>query len=91
MDGRIEAQGTIEELRSEGHLAAIVATEEAEIKEEATFTPEEEVAPTEVVDAKPAAQATEPKKDARKMVKDEEREVGNVQVSFVRLDSGWGP
>ncbi|CDZ98657.1 multidrug resistance-associated abc transporter [Phaffia rhodozyma] len=82
VDGRIEAQGTIDELRAAGHLAAIIATEKTEVLDEAAVVSDAETAekPTDAAEVDETTNKTaEPKKDARKMVKDEEREVGNVQ------------
>lgn len=75
VDGRVETQGTIDELRARGDLSSIVATEQTEVPDEAAVVPE---AQTEADVAQAVAQATGPKKLARKLVKDEEREVGNV-------------
>lgn len=76
----MEASGTIEELREAGHLSAIIATEEAEHVDETALVPEIPEADVEAPASDAAALANGvPKKEARKMVKDEEKAVGNVQ------------
>lgn len=75
VDGRVETQGSINELRARGDLSSIVATEQTAVPDEAAVVPE---ASTEADTVEIVAQASEPKKEARKLVKDEEREVGNV-------------
>lgn len=76
----MEASGTIEELREAGHLSAIIATEEAEHVDETALVPEITEADVEVPASDAAAPASAvPKKEARKLVKDEEKAVGNVQ------------
>ena len=78
VDGKIEAQGTVAELRANGHLSAIVAeVEKAHIEEET------------VVDETPgkkdlvALDAVKPKKIAKKLTEDEDRAKGRVTVSRV--------
>lgn len=76
VDGRIETQGTIEELQTRGDLVSIVAHEKTAVPEEESViveTTEEEKDPMDATAG--------PKHEARKLVKDEEREVGNVAWS----------
>ncbi|CED85003.1 Multidrug resistance-associated protein/mitoxantrone resistance protein, ABC superfamily [Phaffia rhodozyma] len=96
VEGRVEAQGTIAELRAAGHLAEIVATEQKEVPDESSVMPKdgstaEEIAAVEGEDT--ADELAEPKNKARKMVEDEEREVGNIGWStystYFRARSWW--
>ncbi|KZP25984.1 hypothetical protein FIBSPDRAFT_918282 [Athelia psychrophila] len=98
LDGRIDTQGTVEELRSQGVLDDIAHDEAVEVLKE-----EEAVAVDAAVDAaadldgeaeaeaeaKPAGAAKKP----RKMIKDEAREYGAVKWSiyntYLRASSYW--
>lgn len=98
LDGRIDAQGTPDDLRARGELDGLVALEEAEVKHEP-------VQPDEVVEEADGASGSasgsgsgsgagaeaEPKKAKRKdgpgkkFVQDEERPVGNVKWETYKL------
>ena len=74
LDGRIDSQGTVKELRAKGLLDNIVdeSSTEAEEKEEEAI--ETSVKPTETTD-----NTDKPAKQARKLVQEEERETGGVK------------
>ncbi|KAL1409872.1 hypothetical protein Q8F55_003871 [Vanrija albida] len=80
VDGRVDTQGTPEDLRAAGNLDGIVAIEEAEGAVVETVQPED----VESVTGSTEGDAKKEKKDkkkgpGRKLVKDEERAVGNVK------------
>jgi hypothetical protein len=80
LDGRIDTQGTLTELRVQGSLDDIANSEEVKVHEEeqeaAAETPNAEEIATEVVEgAHPASETKKP----RKLVKDEERQEGGVK------------
>ena len=85
LDGRIDCQGTIKELRSQGVLEDIAHTSELEAKEvegDHTETIEETQEPTKVsegaISGNQATRSSKQKK-SRKLVKEEERESGSVK------------
>lgn len=83
LDGRIACQGTPSELKSE--LAGIVAVEAAVTRKEAPISAEDATT-LEMQKEATEDMAVQKKKDkkkgpARKLVKDEERAVGNVKLS----------
>ena len=78
LDGRIDVQGVVKELRSRGLLESIVKDAESEPNK----APEEELSTVE--EENKAEEGTEPEqgaktKKARKLIKDEERETGSVK------------
>jgi hypothetical protein len=80
LDGRIDTQGTLTELRAQGVLDDIANSEEVKVHEveqqAAAETPNaEEIAAEAVEGARPAEETKKP----RKLVKDEEREEGGVK------------
>ncbi|WWD20615.1 hypothetical protein CI109_105091 [Kwoniella shandongensis] len=86
VDGRIDAQGTPDELRANGELDGLVAIEEAEAHAAEPVTADDE--------ADKEAQATEegdekkPKKTkgpGKKLVQDEERTIGSVKWETYKL------
>lgn len=90
LDGRIDMQGTVKELRESGALEAITLEEAIEEQREDGQKADEgeEAEATEVVQAEAAAADGEntdgdspgkKTKKARKLVKDEERETGGVK------------
>ncbi|WVF67988.1 hypothetical protein IAT40_002750 [Kwoniella sp. CBS 6097] len=82
LDGRIDAQGTPDELRKAGELDGLVALEEAEVHKTEPVTAVEEVQDeAEAVDEK------KPKKKGpgKKLVQDEERAIGNVKWETYKL------
>lgn len=103
LDGRIDISGSIEDLRAQGELSAIVAVEEASHSNEETVIPptptagkeitEQEAMEGAIVDKATTSEDAETgeaveapkKKEARKMVKDEERAVGNVGWATYRV------
>nr|XP_019008083.1 ATP-binding cassette transporter [Kwoniella pini CBS 10737]OCF46864.1 ATP-binding cassette transporter [Kwoniella pini CBS 10737] len=84
LDGRIDAQGTPDELRSAGELDGLVALEEAEVtKSEAIVAKEEVEEEVEVVDS--AEKKVKKKGPGKKLIQDEERAVGNVKWETYKL------
>ncbi|WVQ63190.1 uncharacterized protein L199_001341 [Kwoniella botswanensis] len=84
LDGRIDAQGTPDELRSAGELDGLVALEEAEVtKSEAIVAKEEVAEEVEAVDA--AEKKVKKKGPGKKLIQDEERAVGNVKWETYKL------
>lgn len=81
LDGRIDAKGTVKDLRTQGILDHIAQDSTAEVKEE------EPVMATEISieaqeDNTEADASVEPKKKPRKLIKDEHREAGGVKWSI---------
>jgi hypothetical protein len=80
LDGRIDTQGTLTELRAQGVLEDIANSEEVKVQkdeqEAAAVTPNAEQIAAEVI----GGDAPEAKKP-RKLVKDEERQEGGVEWS----------
>ncbi|WVR08508.1 hypothetical protein IAU60_005563 [Kwoniella sp. DSM 27419] len=82
LDGRIDAQGTPDELRAAGELEGLVALEEAEATKTETITQEEAVEDEiEVVEEKKAKK----KGPGKKLIQDEERAIGNVKWATYKL------
>jgi hypothetical protein len=80
LDGRIDTQGTLTELRAQGVVDDIASSEEVKVQEdeqeaEAGTSNAEEIAAEVVEGANPAMKAKKP----RKLVKDEERQEGGVE------------
>jgi hypothetical protein len=75
LDGRIDTQGTVKDLRAKGVLEFITQDAEADVKQE------ESIAASEA----PVESLVEPAKDGskkpRKLIKDEHRESGGVKWS----------
>lgn len=83
LDGRIDTQGTLAELRAQGALDDIANSEEVIVHEDeqeaaAEAPSAEEVAAEVVEEADPAKETKKP----RKLVKDEERQEGGVKWSI---------
>ncbi|KAJ6542780.1 multidrug resistance-associated ABC transporter [Mycena capillaripes] len=72
LDGRIDAQGTVQELRARGVLDEIAHEAAVEVKKE------ELALPVDVVDSETLIEQIEAKKP-RKLVEDEHRETGSVK------------
>ncbi|KII83783.1 hypothetical protein PLICRDRAFT_702353 [Plicaturopsis crispa FD-325 SS-3] len=96
LDGRIDSQGTVEELRAQGILDDITHEASVEVQEEeqAVLKKEEptdavEALPAEPTDAEPTGEAKKPKK----LIKDEHRETGgvkwNIYNSYLKASSYW--
>lgn len=79
LDGRIDTQGTVKDLRASGVLEFIAQDAEADLKEEEPVTTGE--TPEE---GDPAAPATDEAKKPRKLIKDEHRESGGVKWSVYK-------
>jgi hypothetical protein len=83
LDGRIDTQGTLAELRAQGVLDDIANSEEVKVHEDeqeavAEAPIAEEIAAEVVEEARPAKETKKP----RKLVKDEERQEGSVKWSI---------
>lgn len=81
LDGRIDVQGTVKELRAQGVLDNIIVESTVEVQEK------EQQVPAEDKEAKePTAEAgtNDATKKPRKLVKDEERETGSVKWSIYK-------
>lgn len=76
LDGRIDTQGTVKELRAQGILEQITQDSEAHVNQE-----EPAAAGDAPVDGTPAEPATDGSKKPKKLVKDEHRETGGVKWS----------
>ena len=80
LDGRIDTQGTLTELRAQGVLDEITNSEEVNVygneQKAAAKTPDAEEIAAEAVGGSPIAIET---KKPRKLVKDEERQEGGVK------------
>ncbi|KAK8850432.1 hypothetical protein IAR55_004350 [Kwoniella newhampshirensis] len=85
VDGRIDAQGTPDELRAKGELDGLVAMETAEARQEEPVTADAEV--DQEVQVAEQTEEKKPKKKGpgKKLVHDEERTVGNVKWETYRL------
>lgn len=83
LDGRIDTQGTLAELRAQGVLDDIANSEEVKVHEDereaAVDNPiAEEIAAEVIEGARPTGETKKP----RKLVKDEERQEGGVKWSI---------
>ncbi|KAJ7655558.1 hypothetical protein DFH06DRAFT_1200413 [Mycena polygramma] len=92
LDGRIDTQGTVKELRAQGVLDDIAHEAAVEVKkEEFELAVAEAVPATEVNDADAGAKDAEETKKPRKLVKDEHREEGGgkwvVYKSYLKASS----
>ena len=76
VDGRLDVAGSVEDLRSRGELAAVVEVEEKLHADEETVIEETPIAK---VEGETETAVVIEKKKAKKMVKDEEREIGSVR------------
>lgn len=101
LDGRIDAQGTPDDLRAKGELDGLVALEEAEVtKQEAAVVQEEVDEEVQAVEgpngandavdgsngqAGPKGKRERKKGPGKKFVQDEERPVGNVKWETYKL------
>jgi len=79
LDGRIDTQGTVKDLRANGVLEHITQDAEAEVLQE-----EPVVASEEPVDGPVEPAQDGSKKKPRKLIKDEHRESGGVKWSVYR-------
>nr|ODN96123.1 ATP-binding cassette transporter [Cryptococcus depauperatus CBS 7855] len=82
LDGRVDAQGTPNQLRSQGALNGLVAMEEAELHKQEDK--EEEVMAGEDVDIQEVKKEKK-KGPGKKLIQDEERAVGNVKWETYKL------
>ncbi|KAF9219839.1 P-loop containing nucleoside triphosphate hydrolase protein [Gyrodon lividus] len=92
LDGRIDAQGTVTDLRAQGILDYITQDAEADVKQQEPVSVSE--APLEEPDTEKLAQTTgDHTKKPRKLVKDEHRESGGVKWSvynsYLKASSYW--
>ena len=83
LDGRIDTQGTVKDLRESGVLEDIAHVEEIEVHKEelAVEAAKEEENPNAEIDAETGAEAdpAKDKKKPRKLVEEEHRETGSVK------------
>ncbi|KAJ7222262.1 hypothetical protein GGX14DRAFT_694507 [Mycena pura] len=79
LDGRIDTQGTVKELRAQGVLDDITHDAAVEVKKEAAAVAAVEPAPADADAAPVDVKDGEQSKSPRKLVKDEHREVGGVK------------
>ncbi|TFK37278.1 multidrug resistance-associated ABC transporter [Crucibulum laeve] len=90
LDGRIDAQGTVKDLRVQGFLDEVAYSAAVETKEEEKA--ESETPAVANVDGVSKASITDVKK-SRKFVKDEHREIGGVKWSiykkYLKASSYW--
>ena len=86
LDGRVDTQGTVEELRTQGVLKGIE-------QDSAVETHKEEIVAETAAGAEESPDATEASKKPRKLIKDEHREVGGVKWSIYNsyLKASWVP
>lgn len=79
LDGRIDMQGTVKELRTQGVLKGIE-------RDAAVETHKDEVIVTETasISVEESTEVTEVSKKPRKLVKDEHREIGAVKWSIYK-------
>lgn len=76
LDGRIDTQGSVQDLRAKGILEDIAQSEEAEAhKVEGTTVQEEAQTSDDVVDLQEPVVVKKP----RQLIKDEHREIGGVK------------
>lgn len=81
LDGRIDTQGTVKDLRAQGILDDIAHDESLQVKNEDQITVSDPPVDPEA-DVDGALQATKDIKKPRKLVKDEAREHGAVKWSI---------
>lgn len=84
LDGRIDAQGTVQELRARGVLDEIAHEAAVEVKKE------EQALPVDVVDSATLIDQTEAKKP-RKLVEDEHRGEFSIPSHHFAFRSSQGP
>lgn len=80
LDGRIDTQGTIKELRNKGILDDIEQEAAIEVKLEEPVSASEAIADGD--DPEAAVKIAEEAKKPRKFIKDEHREIGGVKWSI---------
>ncbi|KAI0308316.1 hypothetical protein B0F90DRAFT_1681863 [Multifurca ochricompacta] len=94
LDGRIDTQGSLEELRARGVLDEIAHLEEVQVHEEeqkavAPTPSAEEIAAEEAENTSPTGETKKP----RKLIKDEERQEGgvkwNIYNTYLNASSYW--
>lgn len=83
LDGRIDVQGTVKDLRAHGVLDNIVQDYESESKDKSEDLENKPESKVEEEQA-PNDTATTEKKKPRKLVKEEERETGSVKWSIYK-------
>ncbi|OWZ59696.1 ATP-binding cassette transporter [Cryptococcus neoformans c45] len=88
LDGRVDIQGTCQELRERGDLDGMVALEEAELRKDVGKgkgkSHEEEVVEGEDADAQETKKEKK-KGPGKKLIQDEERAIGNVKWETYKL------
>jgi len=81
LDGRIDTQGTVKDLRAQGILDNIAQDSAAEVEAEEPVVASESLVDAQA-DVAEADKSAEPKKKPRKLIKDEHRETGGVKWSI---------
>jgi hypothetical protein len=81
LDGRIDTQGTIKDLRAQGVLESIVQNEAVQIVSSA---PDSKVPDDSKIDEDTTSKSAEDIKKPRKLIEDEHREVGGVKWSIYK-------
>jgi hypothetical protein len=86
LDGRIDTQGTVKDLRTQGVLESITQDETVQIREESS--PSSKI-PLSDEDA--TLQSAQDIKKPRKLIEDEHREIGGVKWSIYKtyLKASW--
>ena len=89
LDGRIDTQGTIKDLRASGVLDDIAQVEEIEAhkEEQAVEAEKEEESPSAEIDTEATEAVSAPAKDKkkpRKLVEEEHRETGSVKWNIYK-------
>ena len=82
LDGRIDTQGTLAELRAQGVLDDIANSEEVKVREDEQGAVDNAIAEEIAVEVVEGARPTGETKKPRKLVKDEERQEGGVKWSI---------
>jgi hypothetical protein len=83
LDGRIDTQGTIKNLRAQGVLETITQDETVQINEESSAS-DSKVLTNSKAGGDPAPKPAEDVKKPRKLIEDEHREVGGVKWSIYK-------
>ncbi|TDL21715.1 P-loop containing nucleoside triphosphate hydrolase protein, partial [Rickenella mellea] len=93
LDGRIDTQGTVKELRERGVLEEITQESALEVQEKVEKSAGDDQAEINEGENKITRAAEEQTKKPRKLVKDEERETGSVKwaiyKTYLRASSYW--
>ncbi|KZT05166.1 multidrug resistance-associated ABC transporter [Laetiporus sulphureus 93-53] len=97
LDGRVDTQGMVKELRARGILEDIAHEEEVEAHREEQIAEAEEASPNAEIDAElegeNGGKAVDKSKKPRKLIEDEKRETGSVKwdiyKTYLKASSYW--